>query len=111
MKSWDGKDSFPQMRAIKDTNAPGFYKGDLPDSTFNKLNSEILNVDLDIVNTDKKSGGESPTYSISIYYNSKKKQIVSERFPEKLNKLLELLFSICYSKNFKKNKGRLYIEE
>jgi hypothetical protein len=95
----------------RDSSLIGYFVGQIADSTFYRLDSEIKNIGLDSLVFPKVDCCDLPEVTLIVYYNEKRKYLKSLEYPDKANELIRQLRSICEMKNLKKANEHFDIEK
>ena len=94
----------------EDSLKMGYFKGEVNDSTFAKLNQELKTIGLDKLNFDGANCCDGSTITIIVYYQGKRKVLTSMFPPQEAQKLIEILYEICEESSLVPSEEKFVIE-
>lgn len=93
-----------------DTSRVGYFVGKVADTTFTKLNHEILNTNINEVTIDGPACCDGSVQEIILYCNHKRKYMKSMGSWGNLEKLVDILYEICQTPGLVRIQQKFEIE-
>jgi hypothetical protein len=88
----------------------GYFTGKVPDTTFNKLKNAFQALGIDTLKFNEITCCDGSIKTIIVYYNGKRKVMMSMTPPKASNSLLGLLLTICEQNNLMRSDSTFKIE-
>lgn len=94
-----------------DSTKTGYYTGYVTDTTFDKLNSELGQLNIDSLEFPEEFCCDGSVITIIVYYDGKRKYLSSMWPPAEASKLIGVLYEICRNSDLVRTEDYFHIED